>query len=90
MKTYAFDIYGTLIDPMALGEVLKGMIGAQAAEFNNLAALLFLVTDHFIVTDFIYRNGQGAAPMIHHAFIVSEIARRFQNIVTEIVCASIA
>jgi 2-haloacid dehalogenase len=36
VKTYAFDIYGTLIDPMALGEVLKGMIGAQAGPFNNL------------------------------------------------------
>lgn len=36
MKTFAFDIYGTLIDPMALGEVLTGMIGAQAGAFNSL------------------------------------------------------
>lgn len=36
MKTYAFDIYGTLIDPMALGEVLAVMIGAQAELFNSL------------------------------------------------------
>jgi 2-haloacid dehalogenase len=36
VKTFAFDIYGTLIDPMALGEVLTGMIGAQAGAFNNL------------------------------------------------------
>lgn len=36
MKTYAFDIYGTLIDPLALGEVLTGMIGAQAEPFNSL------------------------------------------------------
>jgi len=36
VKTYAFDIYGTLIDPMALGEVLAVMIGAQAELFNSL------------------------------------------------------
>ena len=34
--TFAFDIYGTLIDPMALGKVLKGMIGNKAQSFNNL------------------------------------------------------
>ncbi len=36
MKSFAFDIYGTLIDPMALGKVLKGMIGEKAETFNNL------------------------------------------------------
>lgn len=36
MKTFAFDIYGTLIDPMALGQELKVMIGDQAESFNNL------------------------------------------------------
>lgn len=34
--TFAFDIYGTLIDPMALGQALEGMIGNQATVFNNL------------------------------------------------------
>jgi 2-haloacid dehalogenase len=34
--TFAFDIYGTLIDPMALGQVLETMIGDQAQSFNNL------------------------------------------------------
>lgn len=34
--TFAFDIYGTLIDPMALGQVLERMIGNQAQSFNNL------------------------------------------------------
>jgi len=34
--TFAFDIYGTLIDPMALGQVLEGMIGNQAQSFNLL------------------------------------------------------
>ncbi|MDA0195559.1 MAG: haloacid dehalogenase type II [Bacteroidetes bacterium] len=34
--TFAFDIYGTLIDPMALGQVLEGMIGDKAPPFNNL------------------------------------------------------
>lgn len=36
MKTLAFDIYGTLIDPMALGEALHGMLGNQAKSFNLL------------------------------------------------------
>lgn len=36
MKTFAFDIYGTLIDPMALGQVLEDMIGHQARSFNIL------------------------------------------------------
>jgi len=36
MKSFAFDIYGTLIDPMALGEVLKGMVGEKAEIFNSL------------------------------------------------------
>ena len=36
MKTFAFDIYGTLIDPLALGQILEGMIGIQAQSFNNL------------------------------------------------------
>lgn len=36
MKTYAFDIYGTLIDPMALGKELEAMIGEQASAFNQL------------------------------------------------------
>jgi len=36
MKTFAFDIYGTLIDPMALGQVLEGIIGVQAQPFNTL------------------------------------------------------
>jgi 2-haloacid dehalogenase len=34
--TFAFDIYGTLIDPMALGQVLESMIGEKASAFNNL------------------------------------------------------
>lgn len=34
--TFAFDIYGTLIDPMALGQILERMIGDQAQSFNNL------------------------------------------------------
>jgi len=36
MSTIAFDIYGTLIDPMALGEVLKEIIGEKAPAFNAL------------------------------------------------------
>lgn len=36
MKSFAFDIYGTLIDPMALGQALEGMIGDQAPQFNVL------------------------------------------------------
>lgn len=36
MQTFAFDIYGTLINPMALGQVLEQMIGDQAKSFNNL------------------------------------------------------
>lgn len=36
MKTYAFDIYGTLIDPMALGKELEAMIGENAVAFNQL------------------------------------------------------
>jgi 2-haloacid dehalogenase len=36
VKTLAFDIYGTLIDPMALGQVLEEMIGNQAKSFNHL------------------------------------------------------
>ena len=34
MKSFAFDIYGTLINPMALGQELEGMIGEQARSFN--------------------------------------------------------
>ena len=34
--TFAFDIYGTLIDPMALGEALQRMIGDKATSFNAL------------------------------------------------------
>jgi len=36
MPTFAFDIYGTLINPMALGQALKDMVGDQATAFNNL------------------------------------------------------
>ena len=36
MQTLAFDIYGTLIDPMALGQILDAMIGENARSFNNL------------------------------------------------------
>lgn len=36
MKTLAFDIYGTLINPMALGRELEGIIGNQAQLFNIL------------------------------------------------------
>ncbi|MDH5475542.1 MAG: haloacid dehalogenase type II, partial [Cyclobacteriaceae bacterium] len=34
--TFAFDIYGTLIDPLALSQVLERMIGNQAQSFNSL------------------------------------------------------
>lgn len=36
MKTIAFDIYGTLINPLALGEVLYEMMGEKSSEFNDL------------------------------------------------------
>lgn len=36
MKTIAFDIYGTLINPMALDEVLFEMIGDKNLVFNEL------------------------------------------------------
>ena len=35
-QSIAFDIYGTLIDPMALGQELETMLGTLAADFNNL------------------------------------------------------
>ena len=36
MKTIAFDIYGTLINPMALDEVLEEMTGNNYLAFNEL------------------------------------------------------
>ena len=36
MPTFAFDIYGTLINPMALAQKLQTIVGDQAFDFNNL------------------------------------------------------
>ena len=36
MRTIAFDIYGTLINPMALGDTLNEIIGEKSASFNIL------------------------------------------------------
>jgi 2-haloacid dehalogenase len=37
-KTYAlgFDVYGTLVDPLALAEPLRALVGEQAAQFAGL------------------------------------------------------
>ena len=37
-KTYAlgFDVYGTLVDPLALAEPLEALVGEQAAQFAGL------------------------------------------------------
>jgi 2-haloacid dehalogenase len=36
MPTIAFDIYGTLINPLAVGSLLTGIIGEKAPAFNAL------------------------------------------------------
>ncbi len=36
MQTIAFDIYGTLINPMALGETLHDLIGEKSVAFNTM------------------------------------------------------
>ena len=37
-KTYAvgFDVYGTLVDPLALAEPLQALVGEQAVQFDSL------------------------------------------------------
>jgi len=37
-KTYAlgFDVYGTLVDPLALAEPLQALVGEHAVQFANL------------------------------------------------------
>ncbi|MEO1409890.1 MAG: haloacid dehalogenase type II [Bacteroidota bacterium] len=36
MPSIAFDIYGTLIDPLSVGHLLEEMLGDRAAAFNQL------------------------------------------------------